>query len=41
MGAAIAWAPETAVDRFAATRAAFERLLRVAGTHRDCGRLAK
>ncbi len=31
MGAAIAWAPETAVDRFAATRAAFERLLRVAG----------
>ncbi len=30
MGAAIGWACETAVDPFAATRAAFERLLRVA-----------
>ena len=32
MGAALAWAPETAGDPFAATRAAFERLLRVASS---------
>ena len=32
MGAALAWAPETAGDPFADTRAAFERLLRVASS---------
>ena len=32
MGAALAWQAETATDPFADTRAAFERLLRVASS---------